>query len=120
MQDDDGANGGGSRGREAIEGDGAQCREDGAVDAAALAVMLYLLFISSLLVGAIVLGLLVVVRYGLVVLVAVCAAAFGMLVVAATVMSVITRDAKLNRARSKIKRCSTRSSSVVPSFVCYP
>ena len=73
-------------------------------DAAALLVMLYLLFISTLLVGAIVMGVFVVVQYGLVVLIAVCTAAGGLVVVGATVYSVITHDAKLNKARSKIKR----------------
>ena len=77
-------------------------------DAAALLVMLYLLFISTLLVGAIVMGVFVVVQYGLVVLIAVCTAAGGLLVVGATVYSVITHDAKLNKARSKIKRWHVR------------
>ena len=77
-------------------------------DAAALLVMLYLLFISTLLVGAIVMGVFVVVQYGLVVLIAVCTAAGGLLVVGATVYRVITHDAKLNKARSKIKRWHVR------------
>ena len=72
-------------------------------DAAALLVMLYLLLISSLLVIAIIIGIFVVAKYGIVVLVAVCVAGFGMFIVAATVTSVITRDAKLSKARSKIK-----------------
>jgi len=72
-------------------------------DAAALFVMLYLLLISSLLVIAIIIGIFVVAQYGVVVLVAVCVAGLGMFVVAATVTSVITRDAKLSKARSKIK-----------------
>jgi hypothetical protein len=72
-------------------------------DAAALLVMLYLLLISSLLVIAIIVGIFVVAQYGVVVLVAVCVAGFGMFVVAATVTSVITKDAKLSKARSKIK-----------------
>jgi len=72
-------------------------------DAAALFVMLYLLLISSLLVIAIIIGIFVVAQYGVVVLAAVCVAGFGMFVVAATVTSVITRDAKLSKARSKIK-----------------
>jgi len=72
-------------------------------DAAALLVMLYLLLISSLLVIAIIIGIFVVAQYGVVVLAAVCVAGFGMFVVAATVTSVITRDAKLSKARSKIK-----------------
>ncbi len=82
-----------------------QTNEDDMGDAAALLVMLYLLFISTLLVGAIVLGFVVVFQYGFVVLIAVCVAVFGMLIVAATVTSVITRDAKLRKARGKIKRC---------------
>ena len=65
--------------------------------------MLYLLLISSLLVIAIIIGIFVVAQYGVVVLAAVCVAGFGMFVVAATVTSVITRDAKLSKARSKIK-----------------
>lgn len=73
-------------------------------DHAALFVMLYLLFIFGLIVIAILIGLFVVIQYGFVVLVAVCAAVFGMLIVAVTLMSVITRDAKLSQARGKIKR----------------
>ena len=65
--------------------------------------MLYLLLVSSLLVIAIIIGVFVVAQYGIVVFVAVCVAGFGMFVVAATVTSVITRDAKLSKARSKIK-----------------
>ncbi|KAL7534948.1 hypothetical protein ACHAXR_006166 [Thalassiosira sp. AJA248-18] len=72
-------------------------------DGAALLVMFYLLFIFALLVIAIVIGLFVVVQYGIVVLVAVSVAVFAMVIVGATLMSVITRDAKLRRARSKIK-----------------
>ena len=72
-------------------------------DAAALFVVLYLLLISSLLVIAIIIGVFVVAQYGVVVLVAVCVAGFGMFVVAATVTSLITRDAKLSKARSKVK-----------------
>ena len=72
-------------------------------DASALFVMLYLLLVSSLLVIAIIIGVFVVAQYGIVVFVAVCVAGFGMFVVAATVTSVITRDAKLSKARSKIK-----------------
>eukprot|EP00581_Thalassiosira_minuscula_P017964 CAMPEP_0183730778 /NCGR_PEP_ID=MMETSP0737-20130205/33661_1 /TAXON_ID=385413 /ORGANISM="Thalassiosira miniscula, Strain CCMP1093" /LENGTH=262 /DNA_ID=CAMNT_0025963359 /DNA_START=197 /DNA_END=985 /DNA_ORIENTATION=+ len=76
---------------------------DGMGDAAALLVMIYLLFIAALIGGAIFLGLFVVVQYGFVIFIAVSSALFGMTIVGATVMSVITRDAKLRRARSKIK-----------------
>ena len=82
-----------------------QTNDDGMGDAAALLVMLYLLFVSTLLVGALVIGFFLVIQYGFVVLVAVCTAVFGLLIVGATVTSMITRDAKLRKARGKIKRC---------------
>ena len=77
-------------------------------DSAALIVMLYLLLISVLSVGGIVLGSLVVVQYGLVVLLLSLLAMSGMLVVFATVYTVITQDAKLSRARKKIKKWHVR------------
>mmetsp|Transcript_6005 Transcript_6005/g.10722 ORF Transcript_6005/g.10722 Transcript_6005/m.10722 type:complete len:244 (+) Transcript_6005:117-848(+) len=80
-----------------------QQTNDGMGDTAALLVMLYLLFISTLLVGAVAMGFLVVVKYGVVVLVAVSVVVFAMSIVAATLTSVITRDTKLRKARSKIK-----------------
>lgn len=76
--------------------------DDGMSDKAAILVLFYLLFIFALLIGAIVIGFFVIDQYGFVVLVAVCAGSLGMFVVAATLASVITRDAKLRKARSKI------------------
>lgn len=87
---------------EQAEGTSDEAELDDMEDRAALAAMLYLLFISALLVMAIVLSFAVAVRYGVVVFVAVCAAASAFAVVAATVTSVITRNAKLRRARSQI------------------
>lgn len=89
--------------------DGDKCNErrsaDGDEDdaAAAMLVTLYLLLISVLIVGAVVLGLFVVVRYGFVILIAACSAVGALAVVGATLYSVTTRDAKLARARSRIK-----------------
>ena len=77
---------------------------DGMGDGVALLVMLYLLLISTLSAGAIVIGFFVVVKYGFIVLVAACAAVFAMIIVAATLMSVVTRDASLSKARTQIKR----------------
>mmetsp|Transcript_12727 Transcript_12727/g.31068 ORF Transcript_12727/g.31068 Transcript_12727/m.31068 type:complete len:282 (+) Transcript_12727:340-1185(+) len=77
--------------------------KDGCTDVAAILVLIYLIFISTLLVGAIVMGFAVVIQFGLVVFVAVCAVVLAMVMVGATVMSIITRDAKLRKARSKIK-----------------
>ena len=77
---------------------------DGMGDGVALLVMLYLLLISTLSVGAIAIGFFVVVRYGFIVLVAACTAVFAMIIVGATLMSVVTRDASLSKARTRIKR----------------
>jgi hypothetical protein len=77
-------------------------QSDGMGDAAAVFVWLYLLLILTILTGAIVIGCFVVVRYGFVILVAFVTAATALAVVAATLMSVITRDAKLTKARSTV------------------
>ena len=77
-------------------------------DSAALIVMLYLLLISVLSVGGVILGCLVIVHYGFVVLLLSLLAMSGMLVVFATVYTVITQDAKLSRARKKIKKWHVR------------
>jgi hypothetical protein len=71
-------------------------------DAAALFVWMYLLLVSALLIGAVIIGCFVVVNYGFVVLIAVITAASALAVVAATLMSVITGDAKLTKARSTV------------------
>jgi ABC-type multidrug transport system fused ATPase/permease subunit len=87
-----------------------ECTEDEEVahqpdqigDAAAIFVWLYLLFISTLLVGALILGTFVVLKFGFVIFVAVLLAVFALAVVGATLMSVITGDAKLTKARSTV------------------
>ena len=75
---------------------------DSAEDAAAVLVWLYLLFVSALLIGAVVIGCFVVVQYGFIIMVALVVAAGALAVVAATLMSVMTGDAKLSDARSKV------------------
>ncbi|KAL7461634.1 hypothetical protein ACHAXS_002051 [Conticribra weissflogii] len=82
-------------------------------DAAALMVILYLLFLSLLIVGGIVLGFVVIVQYGLVVLIAVIGAIVALGVVAAVLTSVITRDAKLSKARSKVKAWHVQVKDVI-------
>lgn len=77
-------------------------------DSAALIVMLYLLLISFLSVGSIVLGSVIIVQYGFVVLLLLLLAISGMLLVVATVYTVITQDAKLSNARKKIKKWHVR------------
>jgi hypothetical protein len=75
-------------------------------DAAAISVMFYLLLIAFLLAIAILIGTLVVSQYGFVVLVFVVIAIAAMLLVFVVVMSVISGDRKLNRARSQIEKWS--------------
>lgn len=82
--------------------DNTKNESDGMSDAAALFVWLYLLLISALLLGAVIIGCFVVVKYGFVVLIAVITAASALAVVAATLMSVITGDAKLTKARTTV------------------
>ena len=79
---------------------------DGDGAAAALLVVLYLLLVSALLGGAVLLGALTVVRYGSVVLVAAIAAGLCLGVVAVVVVGVASDDAKLATARSRIERCA--------------
>ncbi len=86
---------------------------DDMADAAALMVILYLLFLSLLIVGGIVLGFVVIVQYGLVVLIAVIGAIVALGVVAAVLTSVITRDAKLSKARSKVKAWHVQVKDVI-------
>lgn len=71
-------------------------------DAAAIVVWLYLLLVSSLLVGAVAIGSLVIIKYGFVIFVAVVAAAGASAIVAGTLFSVITGDTMLTNARSTV------------------
>lgn len=77
-------------------------QSDDMEDAAAVFVWIYLLFVSALLIDAVVIGCFVVVQYGFVIMVALVVAAGALAVVAATLMNVITGDAKLSDARSKV------------------
>mmetsp|Transcript_4974 Transcript_4974/g.11034 ORF Transcript_4974/g.11034 Transcript_4974/m.11034 type:complete len:288 (-) Transcript_4974:217-1080(-) len=86
---------------------------DAMADAAALMVIFYLLFLSLSIVGGIVLGCIVIVRYGLVVLIAVVAAIMAFGIVAAVFTSVITSDAKLTKARSKVKAWHVQVKDVI-------
>lgn len=76
---------------------------DRMTDAAALLVFFYLFFISMLSTCSMIIVFFVIAKYGFVVLIAVIAVIGGVAVVGATLASVITRDAKLTKARSKIK-----------------
>ena len=77
-------------------------QSDNMGDAAALFVWLYLLLISTISIGAIAIGCFVVVQYGFVVLVATLTAIIALAVVGATMMSAITGDTKLTKARSTV------------------
>ena len=82
-------------------------------DAAALSVMIYLLLIAFLLAIAILIGTVVVSQYGFVVLVAVIIAVGAMLLVLLVVMSVISGDRKLTKARSQIHKWSMEVKDVI-------
>ena len=82
-------------------------------DAAALSVMIYLLVIAFLLAIAILIGTVVVSQYGFVVLVAVTLAVGAMLLVLLVVMSVISGDRKLTKARSQIHKWSMEVKDVI-------
>jgi hypothetical protein len=79
-----------------------QDQDKGMDDAAALMVMLYLGIISTLLVLTIIIGSFVVIKYGFVVLVACVCVVGALVIVGATLMSVITGDKKLTKARTTI------------------
>jgi len=82
-------------------------------DAAAISVMIYLLVIAFLLAMAILIGALVVSKYGLIVLVAVVIAIGAILLVLFVVMSVIQGDSKLTKARSQIYKWSMEVKEVI-------
>ena len=66
--------------------------------------MLYLLLVTVLFIGAMILGAFVVVEYGPLVLVATCVACIALFVVAAVAIGAIEGDAGLVGAQSRIKR----------------
>jgi VIT1/CCC1 family predicted Fe2+/Mn2+ transporter len=82
-------------------------------DATALSVMIYLLVIAFLLAIAILIGTVVVSQYGFVVLVAVILAVGAMLLVLLVVISVISGDRKLTKARSQIHKWSMEVKDVI-------
>lgn len=71
-------------------------------DRAAIFVWVYLIMITFLLIGAIIICCFVVVQYGFVVFVAVLTALSALTVVGVTLLSVIAGDAKLNKARATV------------------